>query len=327
MLHDINRARPSPMPATGDATAPVGVFDSGVGGLSVVRAIRQVLPDERVLYCADARYNPYGDRSEAFVIDRTLAIGEWLLAQGVKAVVVACNTATTIAVSALRDALPIPVVGVEPGVKPAVAASRSGVAGVLATAGTLRSTSFQRLVLEHAGGARLICTAGHGLVEAIESRDLASSALRARLMDYLLPMLDAGADTLALGCTHYPFLTPLIDELTEGRLHIIDNGTPVALQLARRLDAHGLRARPSHGAVTSAATHVDSDDDGVYLAPATAPLILCCTGDTTTLDWLARQACGENLSSAATVDIRSPLTAAERPFLSLHSAPATVRSL
>jgi glutamate racemase len=293
-----------------DVPSPVGVFDSGVGGLSVVRAIRQTLPNEPLLYCADARYNPYGDRSEAFVVDRTLAIGEWLVSQGAKAVVVACNTATTIAVGALRDALRVPVVGVEPGVKPAAAGSRSGVAGVLATAGTLRSSSFQRLVREHAGSTRLICTAGHGLVEAIESRDLDSPALRARLLDYLLPMLDAGADTLALGCTHYPFLSPLIDELTQRKLRIIDNGTPVALQLGRRLDTHGLRgggAPTAHGA-------------------GAAPLTLYCTGDTTAVNWLARQAFGDGLAPARTVDIVSPLTAHDRPFPSLHATPTTVRS-
>ena len=307
-LHASSRIDAAPTPVTDtidviDENAPVGVFDSGVGGLSVVRAIRQTLPDESLLYCADARYNPYGDRSEAFVIDRTIAIGQWLVSQGAKAVVVACNTATTIAVRALRDALDVPVIGVEPGVKPAAASSRSGVAGVLATAGTLRSSSFQRLVREYAGGTRLICTAGHGLVEAIESRDLDSPALRARLLDYLLPMLDAGADTLALGCTHYPFLSPLIETLTQGKLRIIDNGTPVALQLGRRLDTHGLRAR----------------------TPSTA-LSLCCTGDTSAVDWLARQAFGEGIAPARTVDIPSPLTAQDRPFPSLHVAATPVRS-
>ncbi|WP_347556417.1 glutamate racemase [Robbsia sp. KACC 23696] len=283
--------------------APVGVFDSGVGGLSVLRAIRQTLPDELLLYCADARYNPYGDRSEAFIVDRTLAIGAWLVSHGAKAVVVACNTATTIAVGALRDALQVPVIGVEPGVKPAAAGSRTGVAGVLATAGTLRSSSFQRLVTEYAGTTQLICTAGHGLVEAIESRDLDSPALRARLLDYLLPMLDAGADTLALGCTHYPFLAPLIDELTGGKLTIIDNGLPVAQQLGRRLDKHDLRAQATPMTIA---------------AGTPAALTLYCTGDTTALDWLAQQAFSAPLAPARTVDISSPLTAQDRPFLSLR---------
>ncbi|MGI4985535.1 MAG: glutamate racemase, partial [Janthinobacterium lividum] len=213
--------------------APVGVFDSGVGGLSVLRAIRQELPEESLLYCADSRYAPYGERSNAFLVDRSLAIGGWLIERGAKALVVACNTATTHAIAELRAAFPVPIVGVEPGIKPATRASRSGVVGVLATAATLRSGKFQHLLATHAGDRRLVCIAGVGLVEAIEQGDTGSPALAALLATYLQPMLDADADTLALGCTHYPFLIPLIRSLVGERLHIIDNSTPVARQLGR----------------------------------------------------------------------------------------------
>ena len=246
-------ARSAALPSL--SSAPVGVFDSGVGGLSVVRAIRRELPAESLIYCADSHYAPYGERSEAFITDRSLAIGQWLVSQGCKAIVVACNTATTIAIAALRTTLSVPIIGVEPGVKPAVAASRAGVVAVLATAGTLRSASFQRLVASHAGDCRLICTPGLGLVEAIEQGDTDSPALAALLERYLRPMIDAGADTLALGCTHYPFLIPLIQDITQGRLTIVDNSTPVARQLARQLALQ-------RGAVHEAAREVATEAHG-----------------------------------------------------------------
>lgn len=260
--------------------APVGVFDSGVGGLSVLRAIRRELPDESLIYCADSRYAPYGERSDAFLVDRSLAIAHWLVDQGAKALVVACNTATTQAIAALRATFAVPIVGVEPGVKPARLASRSGVVGVLATAATLRSDKFQRLLATHAGDARLVCVAGIGLVEAIERGDTGSPALVTLLESYLRPMFDAGADTLALGCTHYPFLTPAIEALAGERLRIVDNSAPVARQLGRLLDARGLRA-PSG---TPGAT-----------------LTLYSTGSTSALDALARMALGEDAAASALV--------------------------
>ena len=237
MLFPANQSDPT---TPSQSQAPVGIFDSGVGGLSVLRAIHHLLPYESLLYCADTAHIPYGDHSAAFVTDRTLAIGDWLVAQGVKAIVVACNTATTQSISALRDHLTIPVIGVEPGVKPAALQSLSRVAGVLATAGTLKSDKFQKLAELYASNCTLICVAGVGLVEAIESGDLDSPALSNLLDSYLRPMLDAGADTLALGCTHYPFLIPLIKQLAGDRLTIIDNSQPVAKQLERTLTTHGL---------------------------------------------------------------------------------------
>ncbi|MCY0387796.1 glutamate racemase [Robbsia sp. Bb-Pol-6] len=281
-----------------EGAAPVGVFDSGVGGLSVLRAIRQALPGESLVYCADSRYAPYGARSDAFLIDRSLAIGHWLVAQGAKALVVACNTATTVAIAALRAALTVPIVGVEPGIKPASQASRSRVAGVLATAATLRSDKFQHLLATHAGDCRLVCVAGVGLVEAIERGDTGSPTLAALLEGYLQPMLDAGADTLALGCTHYPFLIPLIRSLTGERLRIIDNSMPVARQLGRLLDARGLRAPAAP----------------VGAAPSEAALTLLSTGSTHALDGLARVALSGTMVPAAVRDIPSVLSAADGPY-------------
>jgi len=227
--------------AASDASAPVGIFDSGLGGLSVLRAVRAILPHERLIYVADSLHAPYGERDDDFIVDRTMAIGEWLVAQGAKALVVACNTATAQSIALVRERLPIPLVGVEPGVKPAAAASKSRVVGVLATAVTLRSARFQSLLDRYAGDCRFICLPGHGLVQAVERCDTSSPALMALLESYLAPMLDAGADTLVLGCTHYPFLDRAIRDIAGERLQIVDTSVAIARQLDRLLDVHALK--------------------------------------------------------------------------------------
>jgi glutamate racemase len=170
-----------------------------------------------------------------------MAIGVWLAARGAKALVVACNTATAQSIAHVRERLTIPLVGVEPGVKPAAAVSRSRVVGVLATQVTLRSPRFQSLLDRYAGDCRFICQPGHGLVQAVERCDTSSPALMALLESYLQPMLDAGADTLVLGCTHYPFLDRAIRDIAGERLHIVDTSVAVARQLERLLDASGLK--------------------------------------------------------------------------------------
>ncbi|MBY4805917.1 glutamate racemase [Burkholderia cepacia] len=228
--------------ATSTTAAPIGIFDSGLGGLSVLRAARAQLPDESFIYVADSHHAPYGPRDEAFITERTLAIGEWLAREGAKALVIACNTATARAIAAIREHLPMPLVGVEPGIKPAAAVSASGVAGVLATQSTLNSPRFQALLDRYGAGRRFICQPGHGLVEAIERGDTNSPALRALLDSYLQPMLDDGADTLVLGCTHYPFFTETIRDLVGDRLTIVDTSDAIARQLARILDERSLRA-------------------------------------------------------------------------------------
>ncbi|WP_423379450.1 glutamate racemase [Burkholderia sp. LMG 32019] len=233
---------PSVIAATATTVAPIGIFDSGLGGLSVLRAVRAQLPDESFIYVADSHHAPYGPRDEAFITERTLAIGEWLAREGAKALVIACNTATARAIAAIREHLSMPLVGVEPGIKPAVAVSASGVAGVLATQSTLNSPRFQALLDRYGAGRRFICQPGHGLVEAIERGDTNSPALRALLDSYLQPMLDDGADTLVLGCTHYPFFTETIRDLVGDRLTIVDTSDAIARQLARILDERNLRA-------------------------------------------------------------------------------------
>jgi glutamate racemase len=231
-----------PTAAATHAAAPIGIFDSGLGGLSVLRAVRAHLPAESFIYVADARYVPYGERDDAFITERTIAIGEWLVGQRAKALVIACNTATAQSIAAARERLAIPVVGVEPGIKPAVQQSASGVAGVLATQSTLRSARFQALLERHGAGCRFICQPGHGLVQAIERGDTGSPALRALLANYLHRMLDEGADTVVLGCTHYPFLIAMIRDIVGDRLSIVDTSDAIARQLVRVLDQHDLRA-------------------------------------------------------------------------------------
>jgi glutamate racemase len=234
---------PTPV-LTLDKHAPVGIFDSGLGGLSVLRAVRAALPDERLIYVADSLYAPYGERDDDFIADRTLAIGKWLVARGVKALVVACNTATAQSIALARERLPIPVVGVEPGIKPAALLSQSRVVGVLATAVTLRSARFQALIDRHAGDCRFMLQPGHGLVQAVERCDTHSPEVIALLADYLQPMLDARADTLVLGCTHYPFLDQAIRSIVGDRVALIDTSVAIARQLERQLDLYDLRAPP-----------------------------------------------------------------------------------
>jgi glutamate racemase len=250
------RVSSSPMPAEsssssgriaasgGGSHAPVGIFDSGLGGLSVLRAVRAQLPGEALIYVADSRYAPYGERDDDFIADRTLAIGEWLVKEGAKALVVACNTATAQSIALVRETLSIPLIGVEPGIKPAALQSKTRVAGVLATQVTLRSARFQALLERYAADCRFLCQPGHGLVQAVERCDVDSAELRALLRSYLQPMLDAGADTLVLGCTHYPFFDAAIRDLVGDRLMLIDTSVAIARQLERVLDQHGLRAAP-----------------------------------------------------------------------------------
>jgi len=234
-----------PSPA-GRGSSPIGVFDSGLGGLSVLREIRALLPHESLLYVADSRHAPYGEKPESFVEARTLQVCDWLISQGCKALVIACNTATMHAVQAVRARFPtLPVIGVEPGLKPAAAASHSKVVGVLATASTLKSDKFNRLLTSLQQDSRFVCEAGLGLVPLIEQGDISSPDMRARLQTLLAPMLDAGADTLVLGCTHYPFLTQTIREMVGERLAIVDTGVAIARQLARKLAEFDLAAAPN----------------------------------------------------------------------------------
>lgn len=215
--------------------AAIGVFDSGVGGLSVLRHVRALLPDRDLLYVADSGHVPYGDKTADYIRERSFALTEFLIAQGAAAVVIACNTATAAAAVALRERFTTPIIGMEPAVKPAVAATRSRVVGVLATVGTLESSRFAALLEQYAGDVEIVTQACPGLVERIEAGELASEATRALVERYTRPLLERGADTLVLGCTHFPFVTPLIAAAAGPGVKLIDTGEAVARQVARRL--------------------------------------------------------------------------------------------
>lgn len=230
-------------------SAPIGVFDSGIGGLSVLRHICVHLPHEQLLYFADSGFAPYGGKPEAVIVARTLGIAEFLLEQGAKALVVACNTATAASIKAVRERYPaLPVVGVEPGLKPAAALTRSGTVGVLATERTLASSKFNLLQeqISATTGVRFLLQACSGLADQVEKGALHSADTVILLQKYMVPLLRQGADTLVLGCTHYPFVQPAIEALAHraaGKpITIVDTGQAVARQLQRLLEQHGLQA-------------------------------------------------------------------------------------
>jgi glutamate racemase len=240
--------------------APVGIFDSGLGGLSVLRHIQAQLPHEHLLYFADSGFAPYGDKPEPIVIERVLTVAQYLLEQGAKALVVACNTATVAAVRELRERHPgLPIVGVEPGLKPAAALSKNGKVGVLATERTLRGAKFLALrdQIHRDTGAEFLLQPCIGLVDQIETGDLDSEAMRALLARYIWPLVDHGADTLVLGCTHYPLVRGAIERVlaaygTPG-MPLVDTGDAVARQLARLLAA-GALLRPDDATNDAALT-------------------------------------------------------------------------
>ena len=221
--------------------APVGVFDSGVGGLSVLKAIRQELPYEHVFYVGDSGCAPYGERSAPFVIERAITITSFLVHKGAKAVVVACNTATAVAVEPLRARFSIPIVAIEPAVKPAAARTRSRVVGVLATTGTLASPNMGKLLVNYGSDVEFLIQPCPGLADQVEQGQLASEETRSLVKRYVQPMVDKGADIIVLGCTHYPFLRPLIEEITGPAVDVIDPAAAVARELRRRLETSGLQ--------------------------------------------------------------------------------------
>lgn len=214
---------------------PIGVFDSGVGGISVLKHIHELLPHEDLLYFADSANAPYGNKTPEFIRERAFALSDFLIDKGAKAIVVACNTATAAAISALRERYSIPIIGMEPAVKPAAAATKSGVIGVLATVGTLKSAQFAALLDNYGQNVKVVTEGCPGLVECIERGELATPETRKLLEGYIQPLLDAGADTIVLGCTHYPFVKPLIQEIAGSEVTLIDTGTAVARQLEKRL--------------------------------------------------------------------------------------------
>lgn len=232
--------------------SPIGVFDSGVGGLSVLREIRRRLPWEDLIYVADSQHVPYGNKSPEFIVERSRVLADFLLGRGCKAIVIACNTATVGAASALRAEQPgVPIIGMEPAVKPAVAATKNGVVGVLATVGTLKSAQFAALLDKFAIGVQVVTQPAPGLVECVEAGELGSPATRSLVESFVSPLLEANVDVIVLGCTHYPFLRPLIQEIAGPNISLIDTGSAVARQLEARLkEQASLRQTPNEGTAT-----------------------------------------------------------------------------
>jgi glutamate racemase len=226
---------------------PVGLFDSGVGGLSVLREIRAALPAESVDYVADSANAPWGDKPPGFVRDRALRIAGFLRTQGIKAIVIGSNTGTAGSAEALRSTLSIPVVGIEPGIKPAVAATRSRVVGAIVPAAVSESDRLASLLDRFSGDVKVIIQPVPGLVEHVEQADLDSPELRRMVESYVRPMLDAGADVIVLGSTHYVFLKDVLSEIAGPQVALIETGAAVARQLGRVLDEQDLRAGGDSG--------------------------------------------------------------------------------
>jgi glutamate racemase len=225
------------------AEHPIGVFDSGVGGLTILRAVRQRLPCEDLMYVADAAHVPYGEKTPRQLRERALMIGSFLVQRGAKVIVVACNTATAAAIDALRGSLEVACVGVEPAVKPAVRATHSGVVGVLATPATLASERYRCLIERFARDVRVVAQPCTGLAEHIERGEIDSERTESLLRQFIAPLLTAGADVIVLGCTHYPLVAHIVQRIAGPGVAVIENGTAVAREVARQLASRGT-ARP-----------------------------------------------------------------------------------
>ncbi len=217
------------------ANSPIGIFDSGVGGLSVVRAVQQLMPSENIIYLADSLYVPYGERSEEWIENRALNIAEILAKHQVKAIVVACNTATAAAANALRVKYDFPIIGLEPALKPAVENTQNSRVGVLATQSTLDSQKYQQLKKRFAKEPVILERASSFFVELVENAPILEQKEVELIEVELKPFIEANVDSLVLGCTHYPFLAKTIKKIMGPEVTLFDSGFPVAKELMRRL--------------------------------------------------------------------------------------------
>lgn len=219
---------------------PIGIFDSGIGGTSIFKEIHAVLPNENCIYLADSKNAPYGNKLEEEILRLSIKNTEYLLSKGCKIIVVACNTATTNAVSYLRSNYAVPFIGIEPAIKPAALNTQSKAIGILATKGTLSSQLFHKTTDLYANGIKVIEQVGEGIVPLIETGQLESDELKTLLKIYLEPMLKENIDYLVLGCTHYPYLIPALSEILPQHVKIIDSGLAVAKQTKAVLTSEDL---------------------------------------------------------------------------------------
>ncbi len=230
----------------------IGIFDSGVGGLSVFREIRKLLPEEKYIYYSDNAHCPYGEKTKEYITERARRITEFLLERGAEIIVVACNTATAAAISSLREEYPIRFIGMEPAVKPAAKCTKTGVIGVLATAGTLKAEKYIDTREKWAQNVKIVEHIGQGFVELVEKGIVSGPEAEAVVSNSLKPLLDDGADTIVLGCTHYPFLSDTIRktaaEMTPDRdVMIIDPAPAVARHLIEVMQEDGLKTKEPGG--------------------------------------------------------------------------------
>jgi len=262
--------------------SPIGIFDSGVGGISVLRAIRAQMPEESVLYFGDQGHVPYGPRSLEQIQNFSEAVTRFLLEQGAKIVVVACNAASAAALNYLRQKFPeVQIVGMEPAVKPAVEHTHTGKVGVLATPATFQGALYASVVERFANGVKLFQNTCPGLVQQIEQGNLNGEETRRILEDALLPMLEKNIDTVVLGCTHYPFVIPLVQQIVGENVRVIDPAPAVARQTGRLLEARMLRNKPG---LKGEVRFYTSGDPGTL--KSMLPVLLGETGQVEEVKWL-----------------------------------------
>ncbi|WP_055435579.1 glutamate racemase [Lacinutrix algicola] len=219
---------------------PIGIFDSGVGGTSIWKEIHALLPYENSIYLADSINAPYGPKGKDKILELSIKNTEFLVKKNCKLIVIACNTATTNAISILREKYNVPIIGIEPAIKPAALNTKTKAIGILATKGTLSSSLFHNTSNLYSNGVTIVEQIGEGIVQLIESGKLTSVEMEALLKSYLEPMLGANIDYLVLGCTHYPYLIPMLIKLLPKHVKIIDSGLAVAKQTQSILDQHNL---------------------------------------------------------------------------------------
>jgi glutamate racemase len=263
-------------------SSPVGIFDSGVGGISVLRAIREQLPEESIIYFGDQGHIPYGPRPMEQIRNFSEAITKFLLEQHAKIIVVACNTASAAALKYLREKFPDDqFVGMEPAVKPAAERTRTGKVGVLATPATFQGVLYASVVERFANGVELFQKTCPGLVQEIEQGNLDGEETRRILEEALLPMLDNNIDTVVLGCTHYAFVIPLIQQILGDNVRVIDPAPAVAKQTGRLLAAKGMRSQIRPGGGVKFYTSGDPDALNAML-----PMLLGESGEVERVEWL-----------------------------------------
>ncbi|WP_206485484.1 glutamate racemase [Thalassotalea sp. G2M2-11] len=228
--------RPQSLPPALTPSQAIGVFDSGLGGLTITKQIVTHLPNEHLIYVADSAYAPYGELTTAQIHQRANTISHWLVKQGCKAIVIACNTATVNVIEQLRARFSLPIIGVEPAIKPASQISNNKKVAILVTQATARNSNFLSLVEQHKNDSEVVIQPCPGLVELIEQGEMASPKCQQLLAHYLQPLLKQNIDTLVLGCTHYPFVSDLIKKLLGDKVALVETSTPVTLQLIKQLE-------------------------------------------------------------------------------------------